>query len=110
MQWLSQNATWVLLIIGAIFFLMWRRRIGSGMGAGMGCGMVGHGHSTGDGQAGKDQVLTDPVNGHPVDGNSAVRLVFDGKTYCFESEQSRAEFQGDPHRFVNRDRAHHGGC
>ncbi|MFM0415958.1 YHS domain-containing protein [Paraburkholderia aromaticivorans] len=108
MQWLSHNAIWVLLF-GAIFILLLARRTGSGMGAAMGSGMV-HDHAKLEKQAANDRVVRDPVNGHPVNDTSAVRLVFDGKTYLFESEQSRAEFQSDPHRFMHGHGAHHRGC
>jgi YHS domain-containing protein len=109
MQWLSHNAIWVLLF-GAILILLWGRRTGSGMGAAMGSGMVGHGHAKVEMQAAQDRVVRDPVNGHPVNDTSAVRLVFDGKTYLFESEQSRAAFQSDPHRFMHGAGVHHRGC
>ncbi|WP_245002050.1 YHS domain-containing protein [Cupriavidus pinatubonensis] len=35
---------------------------------------------------------------------------FEGKTYFFESESSRAIFQQDPERYVHRHHRHHDCC
>jgi YHS domain-containing protein len=102
MEWLAQNWFWIVLALG-VFLLMQR--------GGMGCGMAGnrrqpHEHSSHEGGPPRD-----PVNGHPVDATHALTTIFDGRTYYFESEQSRAEFNKDPQRFAGGGmHRHHHGC
>ncbi|WP_235429562.1 YHS domain-containing protein [Paraburkholderia fungorum] len=102
MQWLSSNWIWVLLAVGV--FLMMRR-------GGMACGMGGHRHTSREQPATDDRSPHDPVSGLSVDGAHALTSIFDGQTYYFESEQSRAEFNKDPQRFARGGtHRHHGGC
>lgn len=100
MEWLSQNAIWILLAIGLVF-LMCR--------GGMGCGIGGHGHH--DRRPGPESPR-DPVTGQQVDKTRALTSVFREKIYYFESESSRAEFEKDPQRFspAQEQHHHHGGC
>ncbi|MBS2132156.1 YHS domain-containing protein (plasmid) [Burkholderia thailandensis] len=104
MQWLSQNWIWIALAIG-VFFMM---RHHGGMGYGMGSR---HRHGSHRAYDGGDSGSNDPVSGKPVDLSKAVTTQFDGRTYYFESEQSRAEFNKDPERFARTGtRRRHGGC
>jgi YHS domain-containing protein len=102
MQWLSQNWFWIVIALGV--FLMMRR------GA-AGCGMGGHRHYREDRDPNRAGPSRDPVNGHPVDGTRALTSIFDGQTYYFDSEESRAEFNKDPQRYAMRHtHRHHHGC
>lgn len=110
MEWLSQNWWWILLAVGVFFFLR-RRATGGGMGGGMGCGMGGHRPLPEEHRSPEEGPARDPVNRHPVDRDRALTSVFDGRTYYFESEESRSEFNRDPQRFAQaRVHRHHGGC
>lgn len=101
MEWLSQNAIWILLAIGLV--LMMRR-------GGMGCGMGGRHHGRGGGHVHQDESPHDPVTGRQVDKDKALTSVFQGQVYLFESESSRAEFEKNPQRFIRGQAHHHGGC
>ncbi|PMS19664.1 hypothetical protein C0Z18_12495 [Trinickia dabaoshanensis] len=110
MQWFSQNWWWILLAVGVLFFLR-RRAAGGGMGGGMGCGMGGRHSSPEERHVHEDGPERDPVNGHPVDRAHALSTIFDGRTYYFETEESRSEFNSDPQRFAATHIHHrHGGC
>nr|WP_224002418.1 YHS domain-containing protein [Cupriavidus pinatubonensis] len=52
----------------------------------------------------------DPVTGDKVGIAHATPANFEGKTYFFESESSRAVFQQDPERYVHRHHRHHDCC
>ncbi|WP_235679896.1 YHS domain-containing protein [Cupriavidus necator] len=52
----------------------------------------------------------DPVTGNKVGIAHAITANFEGKTYFFESESSRAIFQQDPERYVHRHHRHHDCC
>jgi YHS domain-containing protein len=102
MQWLSQYGIWILLAVGLL--LLMRR-------GGMACGMGSHGHMAHDRSTHADGGPLDAVNGHSIKSENALTSVFEGKTYFFESDQSRSEFQKDPQRFIHEGvRHHHGGC
>jgi YHS domain-containing protein len=78
---------------------------------GMACGMGSHRHAANDLSTQERGRPRDPVNGHPVSNANAVTSVFEGQTYSFESEQSRAEFQKNPQHFAhNGAPRHHRGC
>lgn len=102
MQWLTSNWIWVLLAVGVVFLMMRR--------GGMACGMGGH-HTSREQPANEEGSPRDPVSGQSVDRAHALSSVFDGRTYYFESESSRAEFNKDPQRFARGGgRQHRGGC
>ncbi|MBV8273241.1 MAG: YHS domain-containing protein [Cupriavidus sp.] len=52
----------------------------------------------------------DPVTGNSVRIAHAIAANFEGKTYFFESESSRAVFQQDPERYIHRHHRHHDCC
>ena len=100
MQWLSQNAIWILLAVG---FLFMARR------GGMGC-CGGHAHG-GPHRPGQDQrTARDPVSGNPVDTRQALTSMHQGQRYWFESEATRAQFEQDPGKFAGAHSHRHGGC
>lgn len=102
MEWLSQNALWILFAVGVIVLM---RR------GGMMCGMGRHRHGFGGGSKHPDEIPRDPVTGNPVDKDKALVSIFQGHTYLFESESSRAEFEKNPQQFAhNQTHHHHGGC
>nr|WP_254606684.1 YHS domain-containing protein [Burkholderia contaminans] len=69
---------------------------------------MGHHRSVRDREDGSER---DPVNGHPIDREHALTSIFDGRTYYFESEESRSVFNRNPQHFVGgRVHRHHGGC
>lgn len=117
MEWLTQNWTYLLLLVGVILFM----RFG-----GMGCGFGGrraqpeHKH---DRQAGADTPVesapaTDPVSQRPVDPKSAVATVYQGRAYYFESRENRDRFEAAPDQYATAlsegdkaaGRHRHGGC
>lgn len=98
MNWLSQNLIWIVLVGLAAVFL-WRNQAMRSRGGGSTDMM--HGASDAD---------SDPVTGNRVDPAHAITANFEGKTFFFESEQSRAVFQQNPSRFLHRRHRHHGGC
>lgn len=100
MQWLSQNAIWLLLVVGLVFLM---RR------GGMGCGMGGHRHDAGGGHSHQEDSPHDPVTGRPVDRAKALTLTYQGQKYLFESENSRAEFEKNPQQFIQGQTHRHGG-
>jgi len=102
MRWLSQNWFWIVLALGV--FLLMRR-------GGMGCGMGGHRRRPDESGSRESESPRDPVNGHSVDMTHALTTTFDGRTYYFESEETRAEFNRDPKSYPPiRSHRHHRGC
>jgi YHS domain-containing protein len=102
MEWLSQDWLWILLAL-AVFVLMRR--------GGMSCGMGGFRREPHEHPSREAGPPRDPVNGHSVDPTHALTSIFDGRTYYFESEESRSEFNSDPQRFAGGGmHRHHHGC
>ncbi|VCJ27955.1 YHS domain-containing protein [Burkholderia pseudomallei] len=102
MQWLSQNWFWIVLALGV--FLLMRR-------GGMSCGMGGYRRGPHEHRSQEAGLPHDPVNGRSVDATHALTSIFDGRTYYFESEESRAEFNREPQRYAGGGvHRHHGGC
>ena len=98
MTWLSQNLIWIVLG-GLVVVFLWRSQAIRSRG-GEGAGMM----------HGAPDANSDPVTGNRVDPTHAITANFEGKTFYFESEQSRAVFQQNPSRFVHQHHRHHGGC
>jgi hypothetical protein len=69
MEWLSQNALWILFAVGMIVLM---RR------GGMMCGMGRHRHGFDGGSKHPDEIPRDPVTGHPVDKDKALVSIFQG--------------------------------
>lgn len=117
MEWLQQNWTYLLLLVGVILFLRF-----SGMGCGFG-GRRAHPEHRHDRQGGGNVPVegapaTDPVSRCPVDPTSAVATVYQGRAYYFESRENHDRFEAAPDQYAtvpkDGDQAaghdHHGGC
>lgn len=102
MNWLSQNLNWILLSgAGLIALLAWQRVMNRQRRQGGENLPPAHRD---------DHTVRDPVTGKPVDMSHALTADFEGRSYFFESENSRAVFQQDPARYVHRHHRHHGCC
>lgn len=116
MEWLNQNWTYLLLLVGVILFMRF---------AGMGCGiggrrthpLYGSTHPDGHPTSFDAAAPTDPVSGRPVDPKTAVATIHHGRAVYFESRENRDRFEAAPEQFVSgRDstqhsaRHSHGGC
>jgi len=117
MEWLSQNWVYLLLLLGVVFMMA-----RGGMGCGMGSHHARSRHDHGGG-ADRDGAsvrvgTTDPVNGHPVDPQTAVATVYRGRDYYFESRENRDRFEAAPEKYAGpapvghgeHAQRHHGGC
>jgi YHS domain-containing protein len=99
MEWLNQNWTYPLLLVGVILFMRF---------AGMGCGFGGrrtHPSSASTHPGGRDTSLdsaapTDPVSGRPVDPKTAVATIHHGQPVYFESRENRDRFEAAPDQFA----------
>lgn len=100
----------MLVAIVAVWFMM---RHGGMHGLGMG----GHHHGRSQGGHEHDDpretvppgagdrvpatgAALDPVSGNPVRTDHALTAVFDGRTYYFESEDTRRRFEAEPQRYA----------
>ena len=117
MDWLTQNWTYLLLLVGGIIFM----RFG-----GMACGFgkrrahPAHGPSRqeGDNTSVESGAPTDPVSRHIVDPKTAVATIYQGRAYYFESRENRDRFEATPDQFASAlgddqkgaGHHHHGGC
>ncbi|CAJ0684105.1 YHS domain-containing protein [Ralstonia holmesii] len=99
MNWLSQNLIWIVLGV-VVVAMLFRSRAGQ---------RHHHGDFAGATQ-GESGGTSDPVTGNKVDPAHAITANYEGKTFYFESENSRAVFQQNPSRFVQEHHRHHGGC
>lgn len=108
MEWLSQNWTYLLVLVGVLLFM----RFG-GMGCGFGGqrGHAGHRNGTrGDADAPAEATsTTDPVSQRPVDPRSAVATLYRGRAYYFESRENRDRFEAAPEQFAGPPAADDGG-
>ena len=117
MDWLTQNWTYLLLLVGVILFM----RFG-----GMGCGFGGRRtHPAHDPDrsrrvdtAAESAPAIDPVSGRMVDPMTAVATIYQGHAYYFESRESRDRFEAAPDKFARAPEGDqkggghhpHGGC
>ena len=116
MEWLNQNWTYLLLLVGVVLFL----RFG-----GLGCGFAGRRthplsgskHPRGDHTIVVSAPPTDPVSGRPVDPKTAVATIHHGCAVYFESRENRDRFEAAPDQFApgaddaQKGAKHpHGGC
>lgn len=117
MEWLTQNWTYLLLLVGVILFM----RFG-----GMGCAFArrrarpAHGpdHPEGPDTPVGSGPATDPVSRRTVDPKTAVATIYQGRGYYFESRENRDRFEAAPDQFAGAARddqmgsahRHHGGC
>ncbi|VCJ27895.1 YHS domain-containing protein [Burkholderia pseudomallei] len=98
MNWITQNLIWIVLGV-LIFSMFWRRRMRSTQ--------TDHGyHAIQD----EPSTVNDPVTGNRVDPTHAITAEYEGRTYLFESENSRTVFQQNPSRFAHQRHHHHGCC
>jgi len=103
MNWLSKDLTWLVLAGLALVLFVALQRFAS---------------RRGDGQYSVERDTTqaygrtarDPVTGGNVDVTHAITANFEGKTYFFESENSRTVFQRDPARYAHQHHRHRGFC
>lgn len=110
MDWLTGNGIWVLVVIAAVWFMMRRGGLhGFGMGGhhhGRLRGGQAHDHHSDTVPPGAgDQIRAmgaalDPVSGNPVRTDRALTAVFDGRTYHFESEDTRRRFEAEPQKYA----------
>jgi YHS domain-containing protein len=49
------------------------------------------------------EMQMDPVSGSMVDPATALKTIYQGKTYYFSSEQSRKEFLTNPAKYAEKD-------
>ncbi|MBO3036874.1 YHS domain-containing protein [Burkholderia pseudomallei] len=99
MDWITQNLIWIVvagLLIAVLFRGLMRQSRGD------------YDHHVSQNVS---DALNDPVTGNKVDPAHAITAEYEGRTFLFESENSRAVFQQNPSRFTHREhRHHHGGC
>lgn len=98
MDWLTQNALWIVLGIGVV--LLFRR-------LGMGGGGHHHRHSY---DRGNDVVhsphpsdatsAVDPVTGVQIPTEHATTSVYRGRVYYFESPENRQRFEASPEQYA----------
>lgn len=101
MEWLTQNGFWILLAVGLLILM----RRGGGV-----CGLGGHRHGSGSVPGEEASNPQDPVTGHTVDSNSALRFAYQGRVYWFESEDTRSLFEKNPEQYMHARHHKHGGC
>jgi YHS domain-containing protein len=96
MEWLSQNWTYLLLLVGVILFM----RFG-GMSCGFGGWRARPAHGPDHGEAADTPVecatTADPVSHRAVDPRTAVARVCQGRAHYFESRENRDRFEAAPH-------------
>jgi YHS domain-containing protein len=90
MTWLSENWLFVLLLAGALIFML---RC-SGMGRGVG------GHGTHQDAGHGEPPPFDPVSREPVASDSTIAAVYGGRTYRFASRENRDRIEAAPERFA----------
>lgn len=117
MDWLTQNWTYLLLLVGVILFM----RFG-GMACGFGGRRAHPAHEPSrqgiDDTPVESASLTDPVSRRTIDPKTAVATLYQGRAYYFESRENRDRFEATPDQFASAsgdDRKsaghhHHGGC
>ena len=117
MEWLTQNWTYLLPLLGLILFLCFAgmRRGFGGRRSRPAHGPEGHaGGSTPDDSA----LPTDPVSRRAVDPKIAVATIYQGRAYYFESRDNRDRFEAAPDQFATAPgddkkgatHHHHSGC
>ena len=118
MEWLTQNWTYLLLLVGVILFM----RFG-GMAFGFG-GRRAHPAHEPSRQASDDTPVesasaTDPVSRRAVDPKTAVATLYQGRAYYFESRENRDRFEATPEKYAEPasgqqaeqgHQGHGGGC
>ncbi|MBF5008687.1 YHS domain-containing protein [Burkholderia pseudomultivorans] len=97
MDWITQNLIWIL-VGGLLIAMLWRNRMRSSRSD--------HEHHSGQEES---NALNDPVTGNRVDPAHAITAEYAGRTFFFESENSRSIFQQNPSRFTQRQHHHHHG-
>lgn len=119
MQGLSQNWTWILIVvaIAAMFFLRRGRHGHGGHGHGGlgdigGFGHGGHGHRSRHDYEDRDggqtpslpppEAVIDPVSGAAVVTSSAMSSVYQGMVYYFASKENRDRFEAAPQDFAGK--------
>lgn len=101
MEWLSQNGLWILLAVGLIILM----RRGGGV-----CGLGGHRHGSDSSPDDQTNNPQDPVTGHAVNKDKALRFAYQGRIYWFESADSLTKFEKNPEQYLRAQRHRHGGC
>ncbi|VWC92459.1 YHS domain-containing protein [Burkholderia contaminans] len=98
MDWLTQNLIWI--VVGVLLFaVFWRSRMRPSQ-------REPEHHAMHD----ESNALNDPVTGNKVDPAHAITAEYEGRTFLFESENSRNVFQQNPSHFVHQHHHHHGCC
>ncbi|ODV12979.1 MAG: hypothetical protein ABT20_03160 [Rubrivivax sp. SCN 70-15] len=120
MNGVNANIIWVLIALAAVWFLLRRGRHGGHGQGGFGGhghgGFGGRGHDGGGHHGGSHERLgnasprdhdalspgaaIDPVSGKPVRTDQALTSVNAGRTYYFESEDTRRRFEAEPQRYA----------
>jgi YHS domain-containing protein len=101
MEWLGQNWLWIVLAVGAFFFMT---RMG-----GCGMGRSSSHHRNDDDR--RDAVspapgnrpgnLFDPVSGHGFFASGApISTVYHGRAYYFENRENRDSFEAAPEKYL----------
>lgn len=98
MDWITQNLIWIV-VGGLLIAVLFRGRM-----------RPSHGDYDRHGGRGESNAPNDPVTENRVDPAHALTAEYEGRTYFFESENSRAVFQQNPSHFAHREHHHHGGC
>jgi len=102
MSLLTQNLAWVLLSgVALIALVAWQRYMSRRENPNS-----SELHTTQE----YSPTADDPVTGNRIGVAHATTANFEGKTYFFESESSRAVFQQDPERYTHRHHRHHDRC
>ena len=104
MEWLSENWTWILLLVGG-YSLMSRMGMGCGMGHSHGDSHTGgeHGgrtHNGGHDHAAEPVKLFDPVSQHMLPAETAIASVHQGHVYYFEDRANRDAFETEPEKYL----------
>lgn len=101
MDWLSQNWIWIVLAVGAFFFMT---RMGGGCGMGRSAGH--HHHDEGRGSvppSGGDSHRTtfDPVSRRSVEASGGtISSIYHGRAFYFENRENRDLFESDPEKYL----------
>ncbi|RQP27757.1 YHS domain-containing protein [Burkholderia ubonensis] len=98
MDWITQNLIWIVVGV-LIFAVFWRRRVRP----------TPSDRGRRDAQD-ESNSRNDPVRGNRVDPTHAITAEYEGRTFFFESENSRAVFQQNPSRFAHQQHHHRHGC
>jgi YHS domain-containing protein len=99
MTWLAENWVVLLLVLGALVFLLRRAGVGRSF-----AGRRSHHRISPE----VDWSSTDPVSGEPVAPDGALMARHGGRVYRFASRDTLERFESDPERYIRGGAGRHG--